>query len=394
MRTAQCSATFRSVARIRTIVETVQRHPFASDGALAGVLAALALGDVYTSGDYLTGSRWIYVPAALLMTVPLAWRRRAPLVVVVVVMGALVAQSLALGTVPSPDSELVAWLVAVYSVAVHSEQRIALVGGAVGLAAGLTWIGLDDFFLPVVIFGGAWLAGRLVRQRQLYASALEERGRVLEREQEANARVVAAEERVRIARELHDIVGHSVSVMVVQAGVERQLLDEGLASTRDVLRSIEQTGKEALAEMRRLVGVLRRYDDGPELAPPASVAHLDGLVRRMNEAGLSVRLRIEGSEAPLPPGLDSTAYRIVQEALTNTLKHAGAAGAEVLVRYGDDVLELEVLDDGDGGLVQNGAGHGLDGMRERAALYGGDIQTGRLDGGGFLVRARLPLGAG
>jgi signal transduction histidine kinase len=242
-----------------------------------------------------------------------------------------------------------------------------------------------------VTFGGAWLAGRLVRQRQRYASALEDRARVLERERDANARVAAAEERVRIARELHDIVGHSVSVMVVQAGVQRQLLDDDQANTREVLRSIEQTGKEALAEMRRLVGVLRQQNESVELEPPASVEHLDGLVRRMGESGVPVRLRVEGARVPLPPGVDLTAYRIVQEALTNTLKHAEAASAEVLLRYSADAVEVEVVDDGQLPWAENGTGHGLDGMRERVSLYGGEIQTGRLDGGGFLVRARLPL---
>jgi signal transduction histidine kinase len=382
------------VSRLRSAVGIVQSHPFASDAVLAALLAVLALGDIYTSADYLTGSRWIYVPAALLMTVPLAWRRRAPLPVVAVVMGALIAQSFALGTTPSPDFELVAWLVAVYSVAAHSERRPALIGGAVSLIAGIVWIGLDDFFLPLVTFGGAWLAGRLVQQRQHYAAALEERAGILERERDANARVAAAEERVRIARELHDIVGHSVSVMVVQAGVERQLLDDSEGSTREVLASIERTGKEALAEMRRLVGVLRRQDEGPELAPLPGVAHLEPLLGRMSEAGVSVRLRIEGTEAPLPPGIDLAAYRIVQEALTNTLRHAGAEHANVLVRYGDDALELEVVDDGNAAASPNGAGHGLDGMRERVALYGGEVQTGRLDGGGFMVRARLPLTGG
>jgi signal transduction histidine kinase len=306
-------------------------------------------------------------------------------------MGALIAQSLALGTTPSPDFELVAWLIAVYSVAAHTERRTALIGGGIGLAGGLTWIGLDDFLLPVVTFGGAWLAGRLVRQRQRYASALEDRARVLERERDANARVAAAEERVRIARELHDIVGHSVSVMVVQAGVQRQLLDDDQTNTREVLRSIEQTGKEALAEMRRLVGVLRQQNESVELEPPASVEHLDGLVRRMGESGVPVRLRVECARVPLPPGVDLTAYRIVQEALTNTLKHAEAASAEVLLRYSADAVEVEVVDDGRLPRAENGTGHGLDGMRERVSLYGGEIQTGRLDGGGFLVRARLPL---
>jgi signal transduction histidine kinase len=231
-----------------------------------------------------------------------------------------------------------------------------------------------------------------VRQRHVYALVLEERAAALERERDANARIAAADERVRIARELHDIVGHSVSLMVVQAGVERQLLDEGAGSTREVLRSIEQTGKEALTEMRRLVDVLRREEDRLELAPPASIGRLDELARRMEEAGLPVRVRIEGEEAPLPPGLDLTAYRIVQEALTNSLRHAGGTHAEVVLRYGHDALEVEVLDDGVGGAAQNGGGHGLAGMRERAALFGGEVQTARLDGGGFLVRARLPLG--
>src|SRR5262245_9634655 len=235
MRTAESWDTFRAVNRVRRLVGFVQAHPFAADAALAGVLAVMTLGDIFTSGDYLSGSKWIYVPAALLMTVPLAWRRRAPLAVVAVVMGALVAQSVALGTEPSPDFELVAWLIAVYSVAAHSDRRVALIGGAIGLAGGITWIGLDDFLLPVGPFGGAWCAGRLVRQRQVYASALEERARALEEARDANARVAAAEERVRLARELHDIVGHSVSVMVVQAGVERQLLDDDKASVREVL---------------------------------------------------------------------------------------------------------------------------------------------------------------
>ena len=381
------------MARIRGVLSALDRHPFASDAVLAAVLALVALADIFTSQSYLTGSKWIYAPAALAMTVPLAWRRRAPLLVTAVVMGALVVQSLALGAgTPSPDSELVAWLLAVYSVAAHGRPWEAYAGGVISIAAGLVWLGPSDFVLPVVIFGGAWLAGRLMQKRQLYASALEERADVLEREREANARAAAAEERVRIARELHDVVGHSVSVMVVQAGVERQMVDDHLASTRDVLRSIEETGKEALTEMRRLVGILRQDGDGPELAPPAGVAQLDALVRRMREAGLPVGLRTEGEVVALPPGVDLTAYRIVQEALTNSLKHAGGTRAEVTIRYGEDSLDVEVVDDGTDRWQETGNGHGLSGMRERAALCGGDLQTARLDGGGFLVRARLPLG--
>ncbi len=179
--------------------------------------------------------------------------------------------------------------------------------------------------------------------------------------------------------------------MVVQAGVERQLLDDQLSSIHDVLRSIEQTGKQALTEMRRLVGVLRQGGEGAELAPPPSLSHVDALAHTMEAAGLPVFLRVEGTQTALPPGVDSTAYRIVQEALTNSLKHAGGTRAQVVLRYGADALEVEVTDDGHVATAANGDGHGLAGMRERAALFGGTVQTGRLDGGGFLVRVQLPL---
>ncbi len=169
------------MSRIRAGVRVLQDHPLASDGALASVLAVIVLLEIWTSGHYLTGSKWIYAPAALLMTVALAWRRRDPLLVTFLVMGALVGQSIALGdSTPSPDLELVTWLVAAYSVALHGERWKPYVGGIVSIAAGLVWLGLDDFLLPVVTFGGAWLAGRFVNKRQLYASALEERASVLE----------------------------------------------------------------------------------------------------------------------------------------------------------------------------------------------------------------------
>src|SRR6266568_5496567 len=213
--------TVRGVKWFRTVRRSIERHPFASDAVVAVVLAGLVQGDIWTSGDYFTASKAIYVSGGLLMTLPLAWRRRAPLTVATVVMGALVFESLAVGSAPTPDSQLIGWLLAIYTVASHANRVSAFVGGAFSLAAGLVWIGFDDFFFPVVVFGGAWFAGRLVRQRQLYALALEERAAALEREREANARTAAAEERARIARELHDILSHSVSVMVVQAGAER-----------------------------------------------------------------------------------------------------------------------------------------------------------------------------
>ena len=381
--------TFLSMTRARALVQAFQEHPFASDAGLAFGLAALVLSDILTSRNYLTGSNWVYVPVALLMTVPLAWRRRTPVVVVVVVMGAFAAQSLILD--PTPDVELIPALVAVYSVAAHGERWIAFAGGAVGLVGGVIWLGIGDFLLPVVIFGGAWLAGRLVHKRQLFAQAFAERARVLERERDANARLAAAEERVRIARELHDAVGHSVSVMVVQAGAERLALGEERPATRDALLAIERTGREALAEMSRLLGILRKEGEGLALAPRPSLDQVDALVETVRDAGVPVEVQIEGERTSLPPGVDVSAYRILQEALTNVVKHAGPARVQIVVGYGAAAVEVEVTDDGEGPREGDGPGYGLAGMRERVELHGGTLEAGRRNGGGFTVKARLPL---
>src|SRR6266487_84069 len=384
--------TFLSMTRARSFVVAFRDHPFGSDALLAFGLAALVLSDVLTSRDYLRGSNWVYVPVALLMTVPLAWRRRAPFVVVVLVMGSFAAQSAILDPTATPDVELIPALVAVYSVAAHGQRWIAYAGGAVALVGGLIWLGVDDFLLPVVIFGGAWFAGRLVQKRQLFAQAFAEKARVLERERDANARVAAAEERVRIAREMHDAVGHSVSVMVVQAGAERLALGEERPATREALLAIERTGREALAEMSRLLGILRREGESLSLAPRPSLAQVDVLVQTVRDAGLPVELRVEGEQTDLPPGVDLSAYRIVQEALTNVVKHAGPARASVVVRYGRRTVEVEVTDDGRRSVNGNAAGYGLAGMRERVELHGGTLEAGSRSEGGFAVKARLPLG--
>jgi signal transduction histidine kinase len=369
----------------------IRGHPFAADAALAVALAALVLSEIATSRAYLTGSNWVYVPVALVMTIPLAWRRRSPLVVVVLVMGAFAVQSLILDPTPTPDVELIPALIAVYSVAAHGERWVPWVGGGIGIVAGLIWLGVDDFLLPIVMFGGAWFAGRLVQKRQLYAQAFAERARVLERERDANARVAAAEERVRIAREMHDVVGHSVSVMVVQAGAERLALGEERPATREALLAIERTGREALAEMSRLLGVLRKDGEGLALAPRPSLAQVDALVQTVRAAGVPVELRVEGDRPDLPPSVDVSAYRIVQEALTNVVKHAGPARATVVVRYSGKAVELEVTDDGEGSVNGSAAGYGLAGMRERVALHGGTLDANGRSDGGFTVKARLPL---
>jgi signal transduction histidine kinase len=380
------------MTRARTVVQTFRDHPFFSDAVLAFGLTALVLFDVLTSGDYLSDSKWVYVPVALLMTMPLAWRRRAPVGVAVVVMGAFATQSLIVN--PTPDVELIPALIAVYSVAAHGEGWVAFAGGASGLVGGVIWLGIGDFLLPVVIFGGAWFAGRLVRKRQLFAQVFAERARLLERERDANARVAAAEERVRIARELHDAVGHSVSVMVVQAGAERLALGEERPATRDALLAIERTGREALAEMSRLLGILRKEGEGLTLAPRPSLDQVDALVDTVRDAGVPVDLCVQGEPAPLPPGVDVAAYRILQEALTNVVKHAGPARVRIVLSYGGGAIEVEVTDDGEG--LDNGdgaSGYGLAGMRERVELHGGTLEAGRLNGGGFTVKARLPFNA-
>jgi signal transduction histidine kinase len=207
------------------------------------------------------------------------------------------------------------------------------------------------------------------------------------------AHEAVTEERARIAREPHDLVAHSVSVMVVQAGAERHALAEDQESTREALTSIEQSGRQALAEARRLLGMLRRGGDHDELAPQPSIDQIGFLLEQIERAGLPVKLEIEGDAVPLPAGVDLCAYRVVQEGLTNALKHAGPAHAEVLLRYTPLRLDVEVRDDGRGAPAPNGdgAGHGLIGMRERVGLYGGELRTGPRDSGRFGISAHIPL---
>ena len=240
------------------------------------------------------------------------------------------------------------------------------------------------------VFALAWSAGRLVRAREADARKLRELAEALDRERVEEARLAVGEERARIARDLHDVVAHAMSSIVLEAGAERVNLEDGNSSTREALRSIERTGREAMVEMRRLVGVLRSEDEGPALVPQPGLAHLDALAEHVRRAGVPVDTRVVGEPVELAPGLDISAYRIVQEALTNVMKHAGQAHASVVVTYRERVIEIDVSDDGRGG-APNGGGHGLTGLRERAALFGGELQAGDGEGGGFVVHARLPI---
>jgi signal transduction histidine kinase len=290
-------------------------------------------------------------------------------------------------------------LAAAFLIGMLEERRQALLGLAVILAAIPIVVWHDpkrtagDFFFTMLLFVVVWLFAFGLGRKLEEARAAEARAARIERRRAEEARAAVAEERARIARELHDVVGHSVSVMTVQASGVRRLLKPDQEREREALLVVEQAGREALAEMRRLVGVLRRPEEAPALAPQPSLKHLDRLVEQAREAGLPVEVQVDGEEADLPAGLDLTAYRLVQEGLTNAMKHAKATRADVVVRYGDGVVELVVADDGRGisdGSADSG-GHGLVGMRERVAVYGGELEAGPLPEGGYALRARLPI---
>jgi signal transduction histidine kinase len=249
-------------------------------------------------------------------------------------------------------------------------------------------------FIPV-LFALGWLVGFALRERAEQTEAAEERARRAEREREAAARVAVAEERGRIARELHDVVAHAVSVMVLQVGAVRHRMPETESEDRDALKNVEDAGRTALTEMRRLLNAMRHDGDELELVPHPGLDDLDALVNDVRAAGLAVRLHRHGEPVALPPGLDLSAYRILQEGLTNALKHAHATQARVDVRYETADLRLEVSDNGRGGpSSQAGLGHGLVGIRERVKIYGGEMTAGPSSSGGFVLRVQLPLDGG
>jgi signal transduction histidine kinase len=250
---------------------------------------------------------------------------------------------------------------------------------------------VDDLFLIPVLFSIGWLVGFALHERGEQAQAADRRAAQAERDREVAARVAVAEERGRIARELHDVVAHAVSVMVLQVGAVRHRMPASSAEDRDALRNVEAAGRTALAEMRRLLDAMRREGDDLELLPHPGLHDLAALVDKVRAAGLDVRLRVHGQPADLPPALDLSAHRIVQEGLTNTLKHSNARHVDVDVHHDPGQLTIEVRDDGHGPGPSDGLGHGLVGIGERVKIYGGDMSAGTADTGGFVLRARLPL---
>jgi signal transduction histidine kinase len=440
-------------------VRALLRRPAVLDLGLAALLAALSLLPTWkmifpepwnTKLGYEFGSvaalrwhvlAWLLASAAGLGVLP--WRRRYPVTVFIVTLAAATVHSLTVAFTPSPADLAVP--VAVYTLAARTPRRRSLSVLVAGTALAMTvsrlgpawasspgwlgkspdggWLGNPPQVIELcVILAAGWLAGDGARTRRAYLAEVERRARDAERERDRQAELASAAERARITRELHDVIAHALSVMVIQAqGAAASLRRRHPADAGDALDAIVTTGRGALTETRRLLGAVRSGPGsgpggGPELAPQPGLADLAGLVTRIRQTGTRVDLRIEGVPRPLPEGVELSAYRIIQEGLTNAIKHGGpAVTATVRVCYGDADVCLEVVDDGPGTGAANGhdgqsaairdagldrgdgpppgtTGHGLAGMRARAAMLGGELTAGPDPAGGFRVHARLPLG--
>jgi signal transduction histidine kinase len=370
------------------------------DAILATAFVVLALiGHLASTGGagvHFRDSDALSVFMTLAVALPYYVRRRAPLAVLLISeigVVALTAREYRTGATPF------ILLIGVYTVAAWCPARQRLIGLA-ALAAGLAIVAVigipgasgADIVFNMVQYLAAYLFGAMVRTRRLYSDEIEARAAALERDREQEARRAVAEERLRIAQELHDVVAHSMGVIAVQAGVGAHVIDSDPVEAKRSLEAIAETSRSSLTEIRRLLGVLRD-DNGALYTPAPGLADLTALVRDISSAGLRVDVRCQGAATNIPPGVDFTAYRIVQEALTNALKHAGPAQASVIVTYEPGALSLEIVDDGRGvnGRSADG-GHGLLGMRERVAVYGGTFDAGPRHGGGFRVGVRLPYG--
>ncbi|MEV7276746.1 sensor histidine kinase [Streptomyces sp. NPDC093111] len=396
---------------MQRLYDFIRRHPTGVDTFWAVVLFGFSLlwvGSGSPAGTNVPG----YLAVGALYSLVIALRRRAPekMLVLTVLLGLV---QLAFGIVPFMAD--FAMLVIIYTVAAHDgprwASRLALAGGlSAATLSQLRWplehsssSAATVFFtiIMTVPFALAWVLGDSLRTRRAYFAQLEERASRLEKEREAQAKVAVAAERARIARELHDVVAHNVSVMVVQADGAAYVMDSSPETAKQALETIAGTGRQALAEMRRLLGILRtgEHQEAGEYVPQPDVQQIEDLVEQVRGAGLAVDFKIEGTPRPLPSGVELTAYRIVQEALTNSRKHGGPdVGASVRLVYFDDGLGLLVEDDGrgapqemyeDGGA--DGRGHGLIGMRERVGMVGGTLDAGPRPGGGFRISALLPL---
>jgi signal transduction histidine kinase len=382
------------VSRIRTLA---REHWFE---LLVVAMTAAAMLQLVVNRDAPgapTVSLWFSVPAMALLVLPLLAWRRYPFAAPAAYWLFAIAVTFVDGTlVPYVDSLSVVGLAAAFLLGNLRDARQAWLGLALVVAAMLIVVheipGDQSWNLYVFItlrYVAAWIAGYALRERSEQAEAARVRAERAERDREVAARVAVAEERARIARELHDIVAHAVSVMVLQVGAVRHKLPD--SEDREALSRVERAGRTALAEMRRLLAAMRPDGDGAALAPQPGLDGLDSLIAEVERAGLPVELHLEGDPYPLPRGLDLSAYRIVQEGLTNALKHAHASDADVIVRYSPEEVEIEVRDNGTGVVAGDGLGHGLVGIRERVKIYGGEMSARPRPDGGFVLSTRLPV---
>ena len=341
---------------------------------------------------------WVEAPAIVLVITPLLARGRFPFIAPLSVWLLAAPLSFVDGRlIASTGAVLLAGMASTLLLGGLSNAMEAAIGLVVATCGAAIVVYNDpehvsgDFVYTPALFATAWLAGFALRTRGLRAEEAEARAARSEREREVAARIAVAEERARIARELHDIVAHAMSVMVLHVGAVRHQLPAEMVEAKAGLEGVERTGRSALGEMRRLLGAMRHDGEDLELTPQPGLDRLAALIDDVTAAGLPVRLRVEGDAPNLPRAIDLSAYRIIQEGLTNALKHAGASGAEVTLRYGPRELEIEVRDDGRGAPAVNGAGHGLVGVGERVKIYGGEMTVESSLGGGFVLTTTLPL---
>lgn len=381
----------------------VEGAPRLPDMVLAVVLVVAAQLDLRYNLDNSThyGSGFAAAVVVAVATLSLAWRRRWPFAVLCLVAGAIALPEL-FGTLTfTLWGHFVPLLVAAYTAARWCDRRFALAGAViVGAAIAVVLLrvpaagsaaNIPFAVVPAVVL---MVAGRMLQHRHLRATELAVRAHRLETEHEAEVSAALAAERSRIARELHDVVAHCVSVMVVQAGVSEALLDHSAERAREPLRAVQETGQQAITELTRMLGLLRgtQSDAHDLLAPQPGVAQLPELIERLTASGLHVELASVGDVRPLPPGVDLTVFRIAQEALTNTLKHVGpGARAYVELRYLPRAVEIEIIDSGTAPVTPGRSGHGLIGMAERVSVFGGSLQAGVRPEGGFRVFVTLPV---
>lgn len=371
------------------------------DQLLAAGLAVLYVAEVLFSGEVET-HRVTAAAVAVLAEAALAVRRTLPVLPILALMVVIQLNHTVLAGMAEGGAFMVTFIIAIYSAGAYARGRTAVLCGVLVVVC-IPLAAFDpsqpptigDWIFFFVFFGGPFVAGRVFQHRRARDHEMAERALRAERAGEERAALAVANERARIARELHDVVSHAISVVVVQARGGRRTLQPEAIDARQAFDTIEHAGEQALVEMRHLLEVLRASEQDPATLDPApGMDRIEALVSDVDRAGVSVDLVREGEEVELPPGVALSAYRIVQEALTNVLKHAGPARAQVVLRYATDELEIVVTDDGDGSGAGGGSGHGLDGIRERVGLYGGCLQAGRRPEGGYAVRASLPLGAG